>query len=113
MASRIKQQKPGKNRGKNCNAEICIKTATEATDKSKQILAAIKAILQVTKSGGSPRGMREQDSREKPKTSLVDSFTEAEKANKDQKQRSKSTKTKGKASLHPGQDRLGNLWQKN
>ena len=108
MASRIKQQKPGEIRGKTCNAENFIKATTEATDKSKQILAALKAILQVNMEE-SPRGTREQGSRERPKASLVDSFMEAEKANKDQKQRSKSTNTKGKASLHPGQDRLGNL----
>jgi hypothetical protein len=48
-----------------------------------------------------------------PNSSSVDNSTEAEKANKGRKHRSKSTNTKGKSSLHPGQDRLGNLWQKN
>jgi hypothetical protein len=113
MALQTKHQKPGKTRGKNDKAEHFIQAATEATAKSHYILAAIKSILLVTSTEESSRGAREQDSREMPKSSLVDNSTEAEKANKGRKHRSKSTNKKGKASLHPGQDSLGNLWQKN
>jgi hypothetical protein len=113
MASAIKQQKPGKTRGKNDNAEKCIQAATEATAKSHHILAAIKSIIQETNTGKSSRGVREQDNREMPNSSSVDNSTEVEKANKGREHRSKSTNTKGKASLHPGQGRWRNLWQKN
>jgi hypothetical protein len=41
MASANKQQKPGKTRGKKREAENCIKTVQEATDKSKQLLTDI------------------------------------------------------------------------
>jgi hypothetical protein len=46
MASQIKQQKPGKSRGKNCNAENFIKAAKEASDQSKQLMADIQPILE-------------------------------------------------------------------
>jgi hypothetical protein len=52
MGIPFKVQKPGENRGKKCNAESFIQEATEATDKRKQILAAIKSILH--KHGGIP-----------------------------------------------------------
>jgi hypothetical protein len=113
IASQIKQQKPGKNRGKNCNAICFIRAAKEASDKSKQLLVDIQALIQGTNMGKSPQHTRKQDSRDLLKASMVASSTEAEKANKGQKFRSKSVNKTGKVSLHPGQDRLGDLLQKN
>ena len=113
MASANKQQKPGKTRGKKSEAENFIKAVQEATDKSIQIMTDIRAILQETTKGESPQRTREQDSRDLRKASTEASSAEAEKANKDQKFRSKLVNTTGKTSLHPGKDRVGDLWNKN
>ena len=88
MASAIKQQKPGKNRGKKCNAETFVNAAQEATDKSKQIMVDIQAILQETVAVKSQQRMREQDSRGLLEISLAKSTTKAKSANSDQKHES-------------------------
>ena len=48
MAILIKQQKPGKNRAKNSNAELFIQANDTSLAQGKRILGEIKAILQKT-----------------------------------------------------------------
>jgi hypothetical protein len=113
MASAIKQQKPGKTRGKNDNAEKFITAAQEATDTSKQLMTDIKAIPQETNMGKSQQGTREQNSRDLRKASTEASPTKGVKTNKDQKFWFKLGNTTGETSLHPGKGRVGDLYLEN
>lgn len=106
MASRIKQQKPGKIRGGISNAENFIKAAQEATDKKKQVMADMQAILQYSSKERTPQVKGEQMILDLRDTSLVHRSTEAETASKEQNIESKSTNEEGEASLHPVQDML-------
>jgi hypothetical protein len=99
---------PGKPEAKNF-----INAVQETTDKSIQIMTDLKAIRQETTKGKSPQRTREQDSRDLRKASTEASSTEAKKANKNHKFRAKLVNTTGKTSLHPGKDRVGDLWNKN
>ena len=77
------------------NKKFVPQAAKVTTDKSIQLMVDLEVIQQETNTGESTQRTREQDSRDLLKISLVDSSTEAESANKDQKHGSKSTNKEG------------------